>query len=284
MQTSRWREQQLQGEAVRPPLRGAAPDRGRARGDAAPARDAGDAAARGRRSCRVCRARSSRSPTPLSAARGRGCGAARRARAPAIAIPTASIRTSTGVPWRPSTKVWWNSSRGRVARARSQRRARAQRRRADPEAAQGSPPAERQHRVLGHVCRACAAARPTMPRSTCSLGWAERKKISRHHQQRRHQQRGEARGGKSGVGLMIGWSTLTLALASARDGDSLITITRSPGTRSGHWPSSPAWARCPAASRCRSPSLPAAARSRSSSWSSCSRRCAAPGCCRASAA
>ena len=28
----------------------------------------------------------------------------------AAAIPTESITTSTGVPWRPSMKVWWNSS------------------------------------------------------------------------------------------------------------------------------------------------------------------------------
>ena len=44
---------------------------------------------------------------PRSAAAG-----ARSARPPAtaIAIPIESISTSTGVPWRPSTNVWCNSS------------------------------------------------------------------------------------------------------------------------------------------------------------------------------
>jgi hypothetical protein len=47
---------------------------------------------------------------------GRGLGkGARRAEArqinsAAIAIPIESIPTSTGVPVRPCTKVWWNSS------------------------------------------------------------------------------------------------------------------------------------------------------------------------------
>ena len=30
--------------------------------------------------------------------------------ATAMPTPAASISTSTGVPWRPSTNVWWNSS------------------------------------------------------------------------------------------------------------------------------------------------------------------------------
>src|SRR5262249_61580482 len=32
-------------------------------------------------------------------------------------IPTASIATSTGVPWRPCTKRWWNSSLAAAASA-----------------------------------------------------------------------------------------------------------------------------------------------------------------------
>ena len=33
-----------------------------------------------------------------------------RTQTQAAAMPTESITTSTGVPWRPSMKVWWNSS------------------------------------------------------------------------------------------------------------------------------------------------------------------------------
>ena len=190
----------------------------RARDDPAPARDAGDAAGRRCRSCRVCRARSSRSPTPHSAARGRGCGGARRAQ-PAIAIPIASIRTSTGVPWRPSTKVWWNSSLTEYASAIATASAIAVRPSRRPEAAQGTPPAERQHRVLGHVSE---LAEQQVERAVVAAarlrGEEEDAAITssgRHSSDAR-------RAAKEGFSWR--WR-LTLDWTSARDGDSLITIT-----------------------------------------------------------